>query len=76
MKLRGHLILSGVLFIIVGVIHLLRALFQWQFVIGNFEVPISWSFVAFLLLGFLAISSFRILGEKSGGGESAKKKRR
>ena len=53
---------SGTVFGIVGIAHLLRALLGWGLVIGPYNIPGWLSLVAFVVLAFLSYSAFKLAG--------------
>jgi hypothetical protein len=53
---------AGVLFAVVGVAHLARVVFGWNFVFANFEVPVLGSLVAFVVLAYLSFVAFKLSG--------------
>lgn len=52
-------IVSFLLFII-SVLHILRVFYGWESQIGNFVVPMWFSYVAVLLTGYLSFQGFRL----------------
>jgi hypothetical protein len=50
-----------ILISLVAALHLVRAISGWQFIIGSFEVPIWWSYVAFATLSFLGYNLYEYL---------------
>ena len=50
----------GVIFAVIAVMHLLRAVLGWNAVVGSFTVPMWLSWVAMVGAGFLAYSAFRL----------------
>ncbi|OGI94391.1 hypothetical protein A3A03_03800 [Candidatus Nomurabacteria bacterium RIFCSPLOWO2_01_FULL_40_18] len=59
MQQKTYLIISSVIFLIVGVLHLCRALAGWEVVIGSFMVPVWASWIAFIVGGTLAYFGFK-----------------
>lgn len=55
-----YLAVSGTIFLVVGLLHGVRALNEWRLVIDNFTVPVSWSWIAFIVAFFLAYSAFHL----------------
>lgn len=51
---------AGVIFAVVAVLHLLRAVLGWQVVIGGFTVPMWFSWAAIVGAAFLAYSAFKL----------------
>jgi len=56
---KSFFIVVGILFLIVSLLHLTRAVLSWQVILGNYEVPILFSYAAFILLIILSILSFK-----------------
>lgn len=59
MSHRTFLAVSGIIFLVIAVLHLLRAVLGWRAVIGSFEVPIWLSWVAAVVAAYLAYSALR-----------------
>lgn len=59
MKLKAFLGISSIFFFAVAIIHLMRVLFNWNFVIDNYTIPEWMSIVAFVVLIYLSIMAFR-----------------
>jgi len=51
---------AGVIFTIVTVLHLLRLLLGWEAVIGGWDVPVWFSWLALALSGFLSYTAFSL----------------
>ena len=45
----------------VAILHLLRAVSGWSLVVENFEIPVWFSYLAFLIIGFLSYKLFMFL---------------
>ena len=60
MSQKSFLLISGVVFSAVAVLHALRLLLAWQAVIGGWIVPQWFSAVAALFAGYLAYTAFRL----------------
>ena len=50
----------GIIFSVIAVLHLLRAVLGWQAVLGSFAVPLWLSWVAAVLATYLAYSALRL----------------
>ncbi|MBI3036750.1 hypothetical protein HYY73_03285 [Candidatus Woesearchaeota archaeon] len=50
----------GVIFAVIAVLHLLRAVLGWQAVIGTFSVPMWLSWAAIIVSVFLAYTAFKL----------------
>lgn len=55
-----YFVVSGVIFLAVGVLHGLRALNELPVTIGSFTIPVYWSWVAFVIAFFLSYSAFHL----------------
>ena len=60
MKARPYYLVSGALFALVALVHLLRIVAGWEFVIGDWMAPMWASVLGVLIPGFLATSAFRL----------------
>ncbi|MBI5732573.1 hypothetical protein HY967_01265 [Candidatus Jorgensenbacteria bacterium] len=49
----------GVIFLIIAVLHLFRIILGWEATIAGWEMPMWFSWPAFIVAGFLAYQSFR-----------------
>lgn len=58
MKKDGYIKLSGTVFTIVGIVHLLRILRGWDLIIGAWAAPMGLSLLAVLIAGYLAYSAY------------------
>jgi hypothetical protein len=45
MSKKLYLALSGTIFLLVGIFHLLRLLYHWRIVVGTTTIPVALSFV-------------------------------
>jgi hypothetical protein len=57
---RTYNIVTGALFLIIAVLHLLRVIFGWQARIGGLDIPLWASWLAILVSGGLAYCGFRL----------------
>ena len=57
---QAYLIVSAAIFGIVAIIHLVRAINNWAFVIGPMTIPVSVSWVGFVLTAALCLWSIRL----------------
>ena len=53
---------TGTVFGIVGLVHLLRVLLGWNLVLGSYNIPSWLSLVAFVVLAFLSYNAFKLAG--------------
>lgn len=56
-KQTFYYVVSGI-FLLVAVAHLLRAFYGWEAVIAGIAIPVSFSWGAVLLAGYLAYRSY------------------
>ena len=61
MNQKTFILIGGTVFAVIGILHLLRAIFRWQSVIGTVTIPVWLSWVAFIAAAFLAYSGFRLI---------------
>ena len=54
MKKDQLLKVGAVIFGVVGFLHLLRSIFSWELVLGNFNVPLYFSYIAVIVAGYLS----------------------
>lgn len=53
------LLVSSAIFGIIGFLHLLRSIFGWEAVIGNFNVPLYLSYIAVVVAFYLSFSMYK-----------------
>jgi len=56
-----YLIISGLIFGVVSIIHLVRAVNEWTFVIGPMTLPVAVSWLGFLVTATLGVWAFRLV---------------
>ncbi len=54
MDKNQSLMIASVVFGLIALVHLVRAVLQWQASIGTFSVPVWLSYVAVIVAGYLA----------------------
>ena len=57
---KFYLYVSAALFGVVALIHVVRAVAGWTFLVGPLEVPISASWIGFVVTCALAVWAFRL----------------
>lgn len=57
---KMYIKLTGTIFSIVAILHLLRLIFGWEVIMGNWQIPIWVSFVGVGVSGFLAYIAFKL----------------
>lgn len=57
---KGYLVISGIIFCLVAILHLVRVLFSIPVQIGNWETPFWISWVGFIAAAILCIWAFRL----------------
>ncbi len=61
MDQRSYTILSGAIFGLIAVLHVLRFFFQWQATIAGATVPLWLSGLAAVVAGVMALAAFRVV---------------
>jgi hypothetical protein len=59
--MRGYLQISGVIFGVIGLLHVVRLLLDWPAQVAGWAVPLWISWVAILAAGTLSFWAFRLL---------------
>lgn len=54
MDKNKSLMLAAAVFGVIALVHLIRAVFGWEAIIGNFNVPVYFSYIAFIAAGYLS----------------------
>ena len=52
--------LAGIVFALVALLHVLRLLRGWEFLIAGWHIPMGLSWLGLVLAGFLAYSAFSL----------------
>jgi hypothetical protein len=70
MTAKAYAVTSGMIFVLVAVAHLVRAVAQWDVIIDDWSAPTWISLVATAVAGFLGFSGLRLGlgGRQSAGG--------
>jgi len=63
---RTYVVISAVIFGLVAVIHLLRAVNGWTFEVGPVSVPVGASWVGFVVTGSLCVWAIRLVRSRPG----------
>jgi len=58
---KSYIITTKVVFVIVALLHLLRAINNLPLIIGTWEFPVWLSWVAFIFAGALSVWAFKLL---------------
>lgn len=59
--MKPYLFISGMIFGLVAVVHLLRLVNHWPLVLGSWSAPMSMSVVGLMIGGCLSIWAFRLM---------------
>jgi len=60
MSHKTYAVATGIIFLLIALLHLLRLLYGWEAIIAGWSVP-SWvSVVALIVTGYLAYEGFRL----------------
>lgn len=60
MDTKPYLLVSGLVFAVVAVLHLLRVLNGWSFQLGPMDLPMSVSWLGAIVPGLLAVWALRL----------------
>ena len=63
MENKNYFLLVGIVFSIIALLHLLRAVMRWDVTIETFAIPIWMSVLAFIAAGILAFLLFKKIKE-------------
>ena len=64
MNQKTFFIIAGILFLIVGSVHIIRAFLSWTILIHNWYMPVWFSYVAGIFILFLSYSAFRLSAQR------------
>lgn len=59
MRLRTYYTTAAVIFTIVAIAHLLRAIYGWEAIVAGTVIPVWVSWVAAVIAGYLAVRGFQ-----------------
>ena len=65
MNSQKYIEISGLIFIVAAILHLIRAAAGWSLVINGYAVPVGVSWVVVVVIGFLAYQSLDLREDKS-----------
>jgi len=60
MNHKTYFKVTSLIFLIIAVLHLLRAVYGWEAVINGYTIPVWASWVAVLVAGFLAFRGYQM----------------
>lgn len=66
MKAKAYLIITGILFGIIAVVHLLRLIYQWPVQIGLVNMPVWASCAGLLIAAVLCVWAFLLVAKEQG----------
>lgn len=61
MGIKAYLTISGILFVIIAVLHLLRLIYQWPAEIGAVSIPVWVSCAGLLIASVLFVWAFLLI---------------
>ncbi|MEK6910440.1 MAG: hypothetical protein AABW82_01575 [Nanoarchaeota archaeon] len=64
MEKKTFFLFSGIIFVVAGVSHLLRALSSWDLSVEGFAIPVGFSYLAGIALLLLSYQSFKLYQKK------------
>lgn len=53
---------AGILFLLIAVLHGIRAVYGWPAAVNGWAVPVGASWVALVIAGYLAFSAYNLMG--------------
>lgn len=56
---KAPLVVSGIIFSLFALIHLIRLFVGWNVIVGTFSIPLWWSGLGFVIAGILAAWMFK-----------------
>ena len=59
MDKNQSLLIAAIIFGVIGVLHLLRSILGWEAVIGNFNIPLYFSYIAVIVAFYLSFSMYK-----------------
>ena len=60
MSQKAFLTTAGIIFSVIGILHLLRAILGWDAIIGSFSIPAWFSWLGIVVAAFLAYNAFSL----------------
>jgi uncharacterized membrane protein len=60
MNQNSYNIATGIIFLLIGLLHLLRVLYGWDAIVAGWSVPKWISWVALVVAGYFAYEGFRL----------------
>jgi len=64
MNQKNFLLVAGLIFLLVALVHILRLIFQWEAAVAGIQVPMWISFVGTAVFGYLAYEGLKLGREK------------
>jgi len=59
MEKQTFFLVAGIFFSLASLLHLLRILYSLSVIVGTVEIPLWFSYIAVILLGFLSFWAFK-----------------
>lgn len=63
MNPKSYLVLTAVIFLVIALLHLARAVVGWGVIVENQTIPVWVSWVGFVVAGILSIWGFALSGK-------------
>jgi uncharacterized membrane protein len=60
MNRRSYCVITGIIFIVIALLHLLRIIYHWRAVIGPWAAPDWISWIALVVAGYLGYEGIRL----------------
>lgn len=64
MREKNFLVITGIIFLLIAILHVLRIAYQWEAVIGGTSIPLWVSWFALIASGVLSYFSFTFGAKK------------
>lgn len=61
MNQKKYFTITAIIFLIIALLHLFRIIYGIEAVFGGWNVPLYFSWIGFIVAGFLSFSGFKLL---------------
>ena len=59
-EINNYLLTSGIIFLLIALIHLFRIIFQWEVIFNGKEIPLYVSYIGFIIGAILTYYAFKL----------------
>ncbi len=60
MRLKTYVVSTGILFLLISIVHLARLIMAWPARIGTWDIPLGFSMFVLILAGYLFYEAFQL----------------